>query len=191
MSIHSATPAAAAGRPAYPATAVLSGHRLGEYLVNHYDELLRGLGGRLGSRDLAAESLHETWLRLRVGLPSDEEVCCPAAYVRRMAYCVALDALRADRVRGVGAWRGDDDATLDAMPDEAPGPEAIVAGRTRLARLIAAIERLPRLRQAIFLASKVESLSQRAVATRFGVSVVTVRTELRKADEECARALNR
>lgn len=156
------------------------------YLTTHYDELLQQLTWKTGCRDRAADALHETWLRLREDR-SPRSVGSPKAYVTRMAYHRAIDEVRRDTQHSVVHWAVDAD-DFD-MPDPAPGPDVTLDRRWLLRRLIDAIERLPRQRRAIFVAVRLEDLSQREVAQRYGVSVRKVQGELRKAHAYCEQVL--
>src|SRR6516162_7836105 len=93
-------------------------------LANRYDEFRARLTRRLGSEDLASESLNETWLQLH---RQDEAtpIQSPAGYVLRMAVNIATDHRRAETKR---ARRADVKAALD-IPDPMPGPQREVEAR--------------------------------------------------------------
>ncbi|MCH4270738.1 RNA polymerase sigma factor [Kerstersia gyiorum] len=111
----------------------------------------------------------------------------PGAYLARMAYHAAIDRLRqVEPLRG--SPQGDEDY-LQSLPDLSAGIEHIVAGRNALRVLVDSIDALPRRRQAIFVAIRLEALSHNEVARRFGLSLAVVRGELRKAHAHCAQAL--
>jgi DNA-directed RNA polymerase specialized sigma24 family protein len=76
-----------------------------------YHTLLRRLSSHLGSADIAAEALHEVYLKLR-SEPSIGELRSPVSYLYRMAINLAKDRGRKD-------WRTVqiDDAVLEALPD--------------------------------------------------------------------------
>src|SRR5215475_9320119 len=96
---------------------------LRDLLADRYDEFRLRLTRRLGSEELARESLHETWLRLdRHG--DVGALQSPAAYVMRVALNIATDRRRAE-VRL--ARRSQTDAALN-IPDAAPGPAREVEG---------------------------------------------------------------
>ncbi len=71
---------------------------LRDLLVEKYDELRVRLASRLGSTDLASESLNETYLRLNRS-DNAEPVLNPYAYLFRMALNVATDRERANMRR--------------------------------------------------------------------------------------------
>lgn len=162
-----------------------------EYLTSHYDPLSRQLACRVGCGDLAREALHDVWLRLTSEMAAGRQDACierPGAYLARMAYHAAIDRLRhEEQARGVALA---DEDYLDYLEDPAAGVEQIVAGRNALRVLADSIDALPRRRQAIFLAIRLEALSQSEVARRFGLSLAVVRGELHKAHAHCAQALH-
>ena len=154
---------------------------LRELLADQYDVFRTRLTRRLGSAELADESLNETWLRLHrqdeVGI-----VQSPARYVLQMAMNIATDHRRREsRV----ARRSDVRIALDVMPDPAPGPEREVAARLEVEALQRAIVLLPYRARAILIARRVEGLSQKQLADRFGMSPRMVRLELQRALEHC------
>ena len=64
-------------------------------------------------------------------------------------------------------------------------------GRQQLAALEAALAELPRRRQAIVIAARVDEVPHREIAERFGISVRTVEKELRAGLEHCCRKLEK
>jgi RNA polymerase sigma factor (sigma-70 family) len=157
---------------------------LRQLLVARYDEFQQRLTRRLGSADVARETLHELYLRL--DRPDTAGVLHnPGSYLLTSALNLARDQWRAERRRGE---RVDIDA-LYAIVDENPGAERIVDSR-RAAELLnrAFLTLAPRQRK-ILLAVRVECLTQPEVAKRFNISPRYVRTELRAALEHCHRYL--
>lgn len=148
-------------------------------LVRHYDGLLQNLTHRLGCRDLAADALQDTWLRL-----AERPQCAPVqnarGYVYRMAYNRAIDIMRDHRLRG-GLEVADDSAPWDDIADSSPGPEHLAQVRNELGRVLRAIGRLPRRRQAICLDVWVQDCPRHEVARRFGVTVGMVFREINAA----------
>lgn len=154
---------------------------LRDLLASQYDDFRRRLTRRLGSEDLANESLQETWLRLHrnddVGV-----VQSPAGYVLRVAMNIATDRRRTE---GRVARRSDIAAALDVVPDPAPGPDREVEARSELDALNRAIATLPTRARQILIAGRIEGLSQTEIAERFGISPRMVRFELRRALDHC------
>ncbi|SAI55154.1 ECF family sigma factor [Bordetella ansorpii] len=175
---------------------------LQDYLCEHYRDLAQRLARRLGCADLASEALHDTWLRLQAGcepegmqgqadVPSGapQAVRSPAAYLLRMAYCAAIDGLRAQARQPAVAL--DDNAEALALPDPLARTDEEAAGREGLRLLADAVESLPRRRRAIFVAARIEQRGRGEIAAMFGVSERIVDNELRRAHAGCAARLGR
>ncbi|TWT13052.1 RNA polymerase sigma factor [Reyranella sp. CPCC 100927] len=154
-------------------------HRLRQLLVDDYGALKRKLARRLGSQDVASEVLHEAWLRLdrldstKAGIA----VRNPPGYLYGVAMNVAADRLRQDR-----RWL--DKIEIEAICRRAAddlNPARIVEARSELMALTRALEALPPLRRAIFIASRIEELPHRAIAERHAISVRAVDRELKAA----------
>jgi RNA polymerase sigma factor (sigma-70 family) len=155
-------------------------------LLSRYRELTVRLARRLGSSDLAAEALHETWLRLE--RPGDlASVTNPEAYLYRAALNIATNIRVAERRRLTAV-------ELDALmefPDDAPGPAQIAEGRADLARLEQAMSELPPRQRAVFTQALLEDISYESLAKRHGVTVRTIHNDIRHAIEHCADRLGR
>lgn len=155
---------------------------LRELLTQRYDELKRRLAWRLGSVEVASDALHDTWLHLENRNEENGPVKNPAAYLMRVATNLALDRLQRDR-RYMNA---DELETLIVeIADPAPGPAQVVGARNEIEMLANIIESMPRRRRAIFLAIRVDGLSNQEAAERFGVSPRLVGLELKRAHEYC------
>lgn len=157
---------------------------LRDLLADRYDEFRVRLTHRLGSAELASESLHETWLHLNryddVG-----PVHSPVAYVMRIALNIATDCRRAE---GRRAHRSETRAMLE-IADPAPGPAREAEGRIQLQALQRAIDALPERSREILTAARLQGLSQQEIADRFGISTRMVRIELRRALDCCEAEL--
>jgi RNA polymerase sigma-70 factor (ECF subfamily) len=150
-------------------------------LVADYGALKQRLARRFGSADFATEVLHEAWLRLhRTEFDRGEtlrSIQNPAAYLHRIAFNIATDRQRVDR-----RWIAK--AEIEALVRDAVeelDPARIVEARSELRALSAALEALPPRRRAVFIASRSEGLSHKAIAERLGVSVRVVDRELNAA----------
>ena len=155
-------------------------------LADRYDEFRRRLTRRLGSADLASETLHETYLHLDRVEPLGS-VQSPGAFLLRIAFNIAADRGRAETRR---AKRHEIRAVLD-VADEVPSPERAVEARREVARLEAALEELTPRRRLIILWSRLESVPLRVIADRLGISQRLVEIELKHALEHCAERLGR
>lgn len=155
---------------------------LREFIVANYDTLLRRVTQYAGCAQLAADSLHDIWVRLADKGCGSEPILSAEAYIYRMACNRAIDLARSERIhQGMGF----DDILLDGLADAAPGPEKIAEARSEVRRLIRAVELLPPRRQAIFIGVRVENLSRREVAARHGVTLALVTKVVRDSKQLC------
>jgi RNA polymerase sigma-70 factor, ECF subfamily len=156
---------------------------LRQMLVAGYDDLKLRLTRRLGSADIAAEVLHETWLRLGKAsqIPSMRE---PRSYLYRMVLNVAVDHRRA-HLRWLNRSQIDAILQVDGEPD----PERIVVARSDVAALERALAELPARCREIFLAALLEDLPYREIAARFQLSLRSVEREMNRAFAHCDRSL--
>ncbi|MGY3621408.1 RNA polymerase sigma factor [Bradyrhizobium sp. USDA 10063] len=159
---------------------------LRDLLADRYDELRARLARRLGSEELASESLNEAWLRLH---RQDDAgaMQSPIGYVLRMAVNIATDHRRAESRR---ARRSEVRAALE-IPDTAPDPAREVEGRLQLEALQQAIETLPERSREILIAARLHGLPQQDIADRFGITTRMVRMELRRALDHCEACLEK
>jgi RNA polymerase sigma factor (sigma-70 family) len=154
-------------------------------LVERYDELRILLTRRLGSEDLARETLHETWLRLdRV---DDVAVMRnPDAYLARVALNLATDRQRLETRR---ARRSDVNAALEDIVDDVPGQAEKLDSRLDLAIFEDAVRELSERRRAILIAARLDEEPHQRIAERFGISKRMVQIELKFALRHCKNRL--
>lgn len=155
-------------------------------LVDRYEDLRLRLTRRLGSDDLARETLHETYLRLD---RSDKlgPVQSPGAYLFQTALNVAMDKRRDDSRR---ACRSEIRSLLD-VADETPLQDREVEARLQMERLQQVIEELPWRQRAILVAARLKDVPHQELAGRFGISKRMVQFELRAALEFCEERLEK
>jgi RNA polymerase sigma factor (sigma-70 family) len=155
-------------------------------LVDRYADLKHRLARRLGSTELAAETLQETWLRLdRPGAPGPLDK--PDAYVFRVALNIAADRLKADRRRLALS----EVETLLHIDDDQLDPERITQSRAEIAELATALDDLSPRARAVFVAARLDGIPHKVIAERHGISVRMVERELRQALSHCAERLGR
>jgi RNA polymerase sigma factor (sigma-70 family) len=159
------------------------GVTLRDCLAANYAHLHRRLLRYLGCADQASDCLHDAWLRLGDASVS-AAVQNPEAYVYRVACNVAIDRLRGERTL---LNTGGIDGELDQIADHAPGPDVVAEARSELEAMARALQRLPRLHGAILMALRVDEIPRQEVADRYGLSLRTVDTALRKALECCSK----
>jgi RNA polymerase sigma factor (sigma-70 family) len=159
---------------------------LRELLVARYDELRERLRRRLGSDELARESLHETYLHLS---QSGERTAVqrPESYLFRIALNLAVNHRRAI---GRQATPQEIEAAIELV-DETVQTEKTVEARLDLESLERAIEELPPRQRNIFFAVRVQDVPIQEVANSLGISRRFVEIELKRALAHCAERLDR
>jgi RNA polymerase sigma factor (sigma-70 family) len=155
-------------------------------LVAKYDDFRRRLARRLGSDDLAKETLHETYLQLsRTDTPI--AVQRPESYLFRVALNIAAGQRRA-------AARRASHVEIEAaftLADELADSDRKVVARFDIELLENAIEELPKRQRTIFLAARVQELPIQVIADALGISTRSVELELKRALAYCAGRLDR
>lgn len=158
---------------------------LRQRLAEKYDDYRRVLKNRLGSEELAQETLNETWLRLdRVG--DAGTIGSLDAYLMRVALNVAADRQRGEQRR---VRRAEANAIIDAVADETPGPEAQLEARRSLEVFSKAILGLSERRRAILIAARLREEPHQQIAQRLGISRRMVQIELKHALQHCRNAM--
>jgi len=157
---------------------------LREMIVARYHDIRIRLARSLGSRELADEVLHETYLRFHrsdaVGVIEQ-----PDSYIFRTALNIATDRRRGERRRASQA----EVLAAIRLQDAPPDLSREMMARFQLETLKQALRELPSRRRAIFIAARVDGLSHDAIAERFGISRTMVQKELRRAMHHCVERL--
>jgi RNA polymerase sigma-70 factor (ECF subfamily) len=138
--------------------------------------LVRFFAARLGALEAAEDLAQDLYLKLSTMEPV-EDVQNPTALLYRMGANLMLDRLRRERRGAVrdDAWLKAERTTLggEDVVDQPPADEAL-AGRQRLAQLMAGLETLPpRMREA-FRLHKLEGMSHAETARAMGISISAV-----------------
>ncbi len=158
---------------------------LRQRLVEKYDELRILLTGRLGSDDLARETLHETWIRLDrvkdVAMTRNTD-----AYLARVVLNLATDRQRIEARR---ARRVDVNAVLEEIADATPNQAKELEGQQELVIFRSAILELSDRRRAILIAARLHGQPHQKIAERLGISKRMVQIELKYALQYCKSRL--
>lgn len=160
-------------------------HPVKARLISGYQSLLRRLSRRLGSPELAAEALHETWIRLERGQIGD--VANPDAYLYRAALNTATNIRLAEGRRLKAA----EIETLLDIPDEGPDLHRIVEAKLEIERLEAAVAELPPRQQAVLREMLFGSASFEEMAAAHKVSLKTIYNDVNRAMNYCAGRLGK
>jgi RNA polymerase sigma-70 factor (ECF subfamily) len=138
---------------------------------------------RLGSAAAAEDLVQDIYLKVCT-LDASVEVQNEAAFLYRLGTNLMLDRLRQQRRSAVrdGHWRASNTTLVEGeeIADE-PGADEAVAGRERLALMLAALEELPAQQRQAFRLHKLESRSQAETAEALGCSVSSVEKYIRAA----------
>jgi RNA polymerase sigma-70 factor, ECF subfamily len=172
----------------------------GELFERHRRELLVHCYRMLGSFTEAEDLLQETFERAWRSIDRFDADASPRAWLYKIATNACLDALRArgrrrflpfDVMEPVGPGGplppGGDELWLEPFPDRLlegsvgdPG-EAVVQRETIELVFLAAIQHLPDLQRAVFLARDVMGWSAKATAALLGTSEASVKSALQRA----------
>ncbi len=158
-------------------------HDLTAAYLEQREALARFFRARLGAQADVEDLLQDLYLKVSAIEP-DREVRDHRAYLYRLASNLMMDRWRSGRRAATrdGAWRMVAHQTgLSEDIDDAPSAEAVVAGRERLAALVAALPDLPEKTARIFRMHKFEGLSYADVATNLGVSRSSVEKHMMDA----------
>ncbi len=142
----------------------------------------------VGCRDTAEDITQEAYTRLLEHAPRNS-IEHPGSFVYRTARNLAVDHLRAQSIRqGPGGLSTD--ALLEEIPSPLPGQDAIYEGKLAIARLSAALDRLPERRRQIFLLRRLHGWRYAEIADHLGLSVSAVEKHMRLAMEACLLAVD-
>lgn len=167
---------------------------LARVVEEYYDELLGFVVRRTGSRPLAEEIVHETWIRAsitRVVMPGN-----PRAYVYSMVRNLVIDHHRHHSVRQmvelspVPHDENSEGENCAPQHDVAvPSHEDMVSARQELALISDVVTRLPQKCRQVFLMYRGQELSMSEIAKTLDISVRTVENHIARAMVECRRCL--
>jgi len=108
------------------------------------------------------------------------------AFVLMTARNMLIDRVRAERVIPIDVVN---DLEALGVASDRPGPDHTVLARDALRRLQAALEHLPTREREALMFRKLDGLSRREIATRMGISEVTVKTHITRGLRALADAL--
>lgn len=153
-------------------------HAFEQFLGEQYPALVNFLCGRgvlhHDAQDIAQESLFKV-TRYR-NLPVEN--------LRPLLYRIALNALHDSRRREGGVLRTSlSDTTSHAydIPDEMPQPEQWTEHKEEVARIRAAIDRLPTRCKEVYLLNRIDGMSYSQISRNCGISIKAVEKHIAKA----------
>jgi RNA polymerase sigma factor (sigma-70 family) len=157
----------------------------------YYRELLGFLARKVGDRDVAADLAQESYARVYAA-SGRERVAQPRALLYATARNLVTDHYRRASVRAgveVGSAADGAEAPGGGLGPASLEPEALLAGRQRLAAIEQALAALPPRPRQAFVFYKLDGLSRAEVARKMGISVKTVETHLEVAMQACLARL--
>jgi len=157
---------------------------LRQTITLHYEEIKTRLTRSLGSRELADDVLHETFLRLHRS-EAIGAIRQPQSYIFRIALNIAADRRREERRRASHA----EILAAIRLHEEQPNLSREIEARSDVEALKRALAQLPPRRRAILIAARVDGLSHETIAERFDISRTMVQKELRRAIRHCVEYL--
>lgn len=149
-----------------------------DIFLAHRRELLAYLGNRLRDASHAQDVLQDLFIRFAEHA-STSDIQDTRAYLFSMARNLCYDAQQ-KQARNPVNYVGDDDR-LEAVMDDAPGPERIVLGRDALRKMIGIMSQLPWLAQQVFVLGRIHDMTHQEIANELDVSVSTVQRHLAQA----------
>lgn len=154
----------------------------GDSFRRHRPALLRFLVNRLGCRSTAEDITQEAYLRYLHAAPG---IVSPKAFLFEVAGNLAVDHRRVHNRRAEILREASNILWLEANEIT---PERETIGRTEMARLVAAVDKLAPIARSIFHLIHYEGLTRQQAAETLGVSRTTVQKHERRVMDCLARA---
>jgi len=133
-----------------------------------------------GAGDAVEDLMQE--LAIRLSQQPTKPIAAPLNYIYRAATHLMIDHRRSmtQAKQRDGDWADSFDQS-SLTTDPSPAADRIVEGRAKLAMLDQHLSSLPTRARSILLLHRVDGVAQRDIATRLGVSLSTVESDLRQA----------
>lgn len=154
-------------------------------LEREYVLLLTQLSARLRSPDIAADALHDAYVKLR-SRPPISDLRQPTAYLYRMAINLASNSRRKD-VRSISTAM----AEFEGLPDGMPDPERSALAIREMEQMFAALHDLAPRSRAIFLARWRDEKTNEEIAAAFAIHKRSVQKDLARTESHLRTKLGR
>lgn len=160
---------------------ITSADSLADALEANHSRFSRFLVARTKQPELAEDLLQEARLKLAAD-ETERSVADPISYLYRLLENMVRDHRRSEnsRVQRNQAW-GDRGEGVEPLRADPTTPEQQALDRDYLARVLAALETLPERTKVVFLAYRVEGVSQKQIAEDQGISLSAVEKHLQRA----------
>jgi len=132
------------------------------------------------AEDIASETFVRAW-----NASGKIRAATAKAYLFTIARNCHLEGLRRARSRG-GGQAGGREVPDESLRDTGARPDAAAAGRSELARVMAALAELPELDRAVLLLRAQEELSYEEIAQATGLSLAAVKVRIHRARRRLA-----
>ncbi|MRR56663.1 MAG: RNA polymerase sigma factor [Deltaproteobacteria bacterium] len=162
-------------------------HVIAKLYRQHCGELSRFLARHVGCRELAADLLHELFLRLLSSGQAITEIRYQRGYLFRCARNLATEAASSPR------WRAkqQDASALLTQEEDWLCPERKTADKQTLDRLLITVMHLPPRCRDAFILHKFDGFTYAEVANHMGISVGAVEKHISRALDACRSATRR
>lgn len=138
-------------------------------LFRRYNQdLNRFLRRRVASKEVAADLTQDIFLKLLTAEVS-AGVTDRKGYLFQVARNLAINHNKRERLIEYG-----DPASLESAVDDAPCPERTLLSRQELAIVDSILSQIPPIQREIFILSRLEGLTFRAISERLGIPIPTV-----------------
>ncbi len=148
----------------------------------HQERVFRFILRLSGRREDAMDLTQETFMKAYQALPAWQPQAQFRTWLLRIAHNTTLDLLRRQqRVTFVPYAELAADEQDPALPDPAPQPDELLAGRQGIALLERALNELPIEHREILLLRELEDLSYTEIASTLDIAEGTVKSRLARA----------
>jgi len=155
--------------------------------AEHRDALVAALDRIVRCRDTAEDLVHDAYLKVHQVM-GRETIDAPGPFLLTTARHLALDHLRARRVRDRLLAPADEGVDWEQLPTSQPSPEQAADALIGVEALERLLRQLPARQREILLLHRVVGLRYGEIASRLGVSTSTVEKDLRAALLHCIGA---
>ncbi|BCA56608.1 putative RNA polymerase sigma factor FecI [Nitrospira sp. KM1] len=162
--------------------------QLEELFAGQREALSRRLMRLVGSKELAADLIQETFVRL-LGIAATQTVLNPRALLFRTASNLAIDHLRRQKIENRHIRETVPLEAAEQVASQAATPERELWGKQQLQCVQTAIDALPTPIREVFLLHRLHGYAYHEIAAMQGISESAVDKRMNRALKECWAAL--
>ncbi|RBO90961.1 sigma-70 family RNA polymerase sigma factor [Pseudochrobactrum asaccharolyticum] len=153
--------------------------------LDHRVELIDYATAIVGDRSQGEDVVQEAFLRLKSSAV-DRSLDEPVRYLRRIIRNLAIDWIRRS---GIERRRYDDNADFEAVAEDRPSQEDILADRDELRIVIDAMEELPERTRIALHMHRFEGCKLKEIASHLGISVALAHALVYEGLQHCRKRL--